>query len=50
IWPGQRVDIRMALGWAQFIILAKRYSYYRTLRSKLQWAGARIHYENNHRN
>ncbi|MGF1458865.1 MAG: NAD(+) kinase [Leptolyngbyaceae cyanobacterium] len=50
IWPGQRVDIRMAPCLAHFIILAKRYSYYRTLRSKLQWAGARIHHNNNHRN
>ncbi len=50
IWPGQRVDIRMAPCWAEFIILSKRYSYYRTLRSKLQWAGARIRYDNNHRN
>jgi NAD+ kinase len=50
IWPGQRVDIRMAPGWAEFILLAKEYSYYRTLRSKLQWAGARIRYDNNHRN
>ncbi len=50
IWPGQRVDIRVAPGWAEFIILAKKYSYYRTLRSKLQWAGARIRYDNNHRN
>jgi NAD+ kinase len=50
IWPGQRVDVRMAPCWAQFIILAKRYSYYSTLRSKLQWAGARIRYDNNHRN
>ena len=50
IWPGQRVDIRMAPHWAEFIILAEEYSYYRTLRSKLQWAGARIRYENSHRN
>jgi len=50
IWPGQRVDIRMAPHWAEFIILRKEYSYYRTLRSKLQWAGARIRYDNNHRN
>lgn len=50
IWPGQRVDIRMADCWAQFIILSESYSYYRTLRSKLQWAGARIRYTNNHRN
>ncbi|MDA0673473.1 MAG: NAD(+) kinase [Cyanobacteria bacterium] len=50
IWPGQRVDIRMADCLAQFIVLSKDYSYYRTLRSKLQWAGARIRYSNNHRN
>ncbi|HEY9887243.1 MAG TPA: hypothetical protein V6D02_02515, partial [Candidatus Obscuribacterales bacterium] len=50
IWPGQRVDVRMAPCWAEFIILAKKYSYYSTLRSKLQWAGARIRYDNNHRN
>ncbi len=50
IWPGQRVDIRMAPYWAEFIILSEEYSYYRTLRSKLQWAGARIRYENSHRN
>lgn len=50
IWPGQRVDIRMAPHWAQFIILRQEYSYYHTLRGKLQWAGARIRYDNNHRN
>lgn len=50
IWPGQRVDIRMADCDAQFIILRENYSYYQTLREKLQWAGARIHYSNNHRN
>lgn len=50
IWPGQRVDIRMADCDAQFIILRKDYSYYQTLREKLQWAGARIHHSNNHRN
>ena len=50
IWPGQRVDIRTANCWAQFILLGKDHSYYRTLRSKLQWAGARIRYDNNHRN
>lgn len=49
IWPGQRVDIRMADCMAQFIILRKDYSYYRTLRSKLQWAGTRVSYANNHR-
>ncbi len=50
IWPGQRVDIRMADCLAQFIILRENYSYYRTLTGKLQWAGARIHYTNDHRN
>ncbi|MBD2462803.1 NAD(+) kinase [Oscillatoria sp. FACHB-1407] len=50
IWPGQRVDIRMADCQAQFIILQENYSYYQTLREKLQWAGARIRYSNNHRN
>lgn len=50
IWPGQRVDIRMADCDAQFIILRENYSYYQTLREKLQWAGARIRYSNNHRN
>jgi NAD+ kinase len=50
IWPGQRVDVRMADCEAQFIILRENYSYYGTLREKLQWAGARIKYSNNHRN
>jgi NAD+ kinase len=50
IWPGQRVDIRMADSQAQFIILKENYSYYQTLREKLQWAGARVYYNNNHRN
>jgi NAD+ kinase len=50
IWPGQRVDIRMADRPADFIILRENYSYYQTLREKLQWAGARIRYSNNHRN
>jgi NAD+ kinase len=50
IWPGQRVDIRMASCFSQFIILREDYSYYSTLRGKLQWAGARISYANNHRN
>ena len=44
IWPQQRVDIRMAERLAKFIILQKDHSYYRTLRNKLQWAGARINY------
>jgi NAD+ kinase len=50
IWPGQRVDIRMADCDARFIILRENYSYFETLREKLQWAGARIRYSNNHRN
>lgn len=50
IWPGQRVDVRMADCHAKFIILRENYSYYQTLREKLQWAGARILYSNNHRN
>jgi len=49
IWPGQRVDVRMADCYAKFVILRESYSYYQTLREKLQWAGARIHYSNNHR-
>ncbi len=49
IWPGHRVDIRVADACAEFIILRDNYSYYQTLREKLQWAGARIHYQNNHR-
>lgn len=50
IWPGQRVDVRIADCYAKFIILRESYSYYQTLREKLQWAGARIPYNNNHRN
>ena len=50
IWPGQRVDIRVANCQSKFIILRDNYSYYQTLREKLQWAGARIRYSNNHRN
>jgi len=50
IWPGQRVDIRTADCQANFIILRENYSYYQTLREKLQWAGARVRYSNNHRN
>jgi NAD+ kinase len=50
IWPGQRVDIRMAERAAEFILLRENYSYYQTLREKLQWAGALIHYSNHHRN
>ncbi|EKQ70664.1 putative sugar kinase [Leptolyngbyaceae cyanobacterium JSC-12] len=50
IWPGQRVDIRVAEHQAQFIILRENYSYYQTLQEKLLWAGARIRYNNSHRN
>ncbi len=50
IYPGQRVDIRMAECEANFVILQENYSYYQTLREKLQWAGARVRYNNNHRN
>lgn len=50
IWPGQRVEVRIADCYAKFVILRASYSYYQTLREKLQWAGARIHYNNNHRN
>jgi NAD+ kinase len=50
IWPGQRVDVRMADCQARFILLRENYSYYQTLREKLQWAGARIQYSNYHRN
>ena len=47
IWPGQRVIIKMANCQAQFIILRESYSFYETLREKLQWAGTIVHYENN---
>ena len=50
IWPGQWVAVRMADCFAKFIILRESYSFYQTLREKLQWAGARIRYSNNHRN
>lgn len=50
IWPGQWVRVKMAECQAQFIILRESHSFYQTLREKLQWAGARIYCENNHRN
>lgn len=50
IWPGQWVRVNMAECQAQFIILRESHSFYKTLREKLQWAGARIYCENNHRN
>ena len=50
IWPGQRVDVRMADCQARFIILETNFSYFHTLREKLLWAGTRIKYQNYHRN
>lgn len=50
IWPGQWVSVTMADCYAKFIILRENYSFYQTLREKLQWAGTRIKYDNNHRN
>ncbi|MBW4625445.1 MAG: NAD(+) kinase [Brasilonema octagenarum HA4186-MV1] len=44
IWPGHRVDVRMADCRAKFIILRENNSYYQTLREKLLWAGTRIRY------
>lgn len=49
IWPGQWVGVRKADFNARFIILRESYSFYQTIREKLQWAGTRIHYNNNHR-
>ena len=46
IQPGQRVLIKMADCQADFIILRESYSFYETLREKLQWTGSRIHYDN----
>ncbi|MGB5632113.1 MAG: NAD(+) kinase [Waterburya sp.] len=46
IWPGQKVVIKMANCQAHFIILRESYSFYQTLREKLQWAGSRFHYDN----
>ncbi|MEM7553670.1 MAG: NAD(+) kinase [Cyanobacteria bacterium P01_A01_bin.84] len=48
IWPGNRVDVRMADSRAKFIILRENYSYYQTLREKLLWAGTRIRYSSTH--
>ena len=49
IWPNQWVGVRRAECTAKFILLRENYSFYQTLRDKLQWAGAIIHYDNNHR-
>jgi NAD+ kinase len=45
LWPGQRVDVRMADCQAKFVILRDNYSYYQTLREKLLWSGSRIRME-----
>jgi NAD+ kinase len=51
IWPGHRVDIRMADCRAKFIVLRENNSYYQTLREKLLWAGTRVRYSStNHSN
>lgn len=50
LYPGYRVDIRMADRDAEFIILRENYSYYRTLQEKLHWAGGRVRYGHNLRN
>ena len=47
IWPGQKVSVRMAECQAKFILIRKSYSFYQTLREKLQWTGTRVHYQNN---
>ncbi|MDJ0797369.1 MAG: NAD(+) kinase [Calothrix sp. MO_167.B12] len=47
IWPGHRVDIRMADCRAKFIVLRENNSYYQTLREKLLWAGTRVRYSSN---
>ncbi len=49
IWPGQWVSVKMANCMARFIVLRENYSFYQTLREKLQWAGTRIRFDNNHR-
>lgn len=47
IWPGQKVSVRMAEYQAKFILIRESYSFYQTLREKLQWTGTRVHYESN---
>ena len=48
--PGQHVQVCRAEHPAQFVILERDTSYFRTLREKLHWAGTRIHISNsNHR-
>jgi len=48
IWPGHRVDVRMAECRSKFIILRENYSYFKTLREKLLWAGTRVRYNTKH--
>ncbi|MGB3637004.1 MAG: NAD(+) kinase [Rivularia sp. (in: cyanobacteria)] len=48
IWPGNRVDVRMADCRSKFIILRENYSYYQVLREKLLWAGTRVRYNSKH--
>ncbi|MDY6896670.1 MAG: NAD(+) kinase [Cyanobacteriota bacterium] len=48
IWPGHRIDVRMADCRAKFIILRENYSYYQVLREKLLWAGTRVRYNSKH--
>ncbi len=48
IWPGHRVDVRMAECRSKFIILRENYSYYQVLREKLLWAGTRVRYNTKH--
>lgn len=50
VWPGQWVSIRKARCYCQFIILRDSYSFYRTIREKLQWQGSRIHLNKNGQN
>jgi len=50
IWPGQWAEVKRANCYAKFIILRESYSFFHTLRDKLLWSGARIHFENNYNN
>ncbi|MEO0853867.1 MAG: NAD(+) kinase [Cyanobacteria bacterium J06648_11] len=48
--PGENIEVCRAECAAQFVILERDVSYFRTLREKLQWAGTRIHIpSDNHR-
>ena len=50
VWAGQRVSIGMADCQAKFILLRESYSFYETIREKLQWAGTRVHYGKHDKN